>query len=167
MTLAYPSPERCFADALGILIAGFPAYGAGEFERAREAIRGAVADDMAQAIVSDSVLVLSQLGPDMLALDRSYWDEQPAGWMRSRLLAILEAFQAGDDERAQAAMRTMASSNPSGATISLRVLAKRLSLAGVWLTQASRSGLSGDPPAPARKARPALRLVWSNGRRAG
>ncbi len=126
--------DKPFAQALRILMRGFPGFGALEFERARAELSPPVSPDLAQAIVSDTVLVLSQLGPAVIAGSLHSVDTETV------LLEALRAIQHGKLEEAAGIVRRMGTANPSQ-MLSLRVLAKRLTVAGIIMRSASRLNL--------------------------
>lgn len=126
--------DKPFAQALRVLLRGFPGYAAQEFEQAKSALSPPVAQDLAQAIVSDTVLVLSQFGPAVIG---GSLDRVDTGTV---LLDTLRAIQQGKLDQAADIIRCMGTANPSQ-MLSLRVLAKRLTVAGVIIRAPSRLNL--------------------------
>jgi len=164
MRPALASADLRITHALRILISGFPTFAGQEFRRARDAISPPVPEDLAQAIISDCLLILSQLGAAMA--ERSASPGKPP--LESQLVSILAAFQAGDDSRAVLMIANLDGERRDGWTMSLRVLAKRLLFSGIELRPAAReqAPTTAGPPVDGA-ARPFLRLVWSDGRRVG
>lgn len=163
MRPAIASADLRLTHALGVLVSGFPSFSSHEFRRARDAICPPVPEDLAQAIISDCLLVLSQMGAAVIANAKST-DKIP---IELQLVSILAAFQAGDDSRAMLMIGDLAPERRDGWTLSMRVLAKRLFLSGIEL-----HGRQAEPAPPRRPAEPTrnvtgLRLVWSDGRRVG
>ncbi len=162
MRPALASADLRLTHALGVLISGFPSFPSHEFRRARDALCPPVPEDMAQAVISDCLLVLSQMGAAAIANGKSA-GKVP---LELHLVSILAAFQAGNDARALLMIDDLAAERRDGWTLSMRVLAKRLLLSGFELhgRHAERAA-----PRPAEQARhvPCLRLVWSNGQRVG
>lgn len=161
MRPALASADLRFTHALCVLVSGFPSFSSHEFRRARDAICPPVPEDLAQAIMSDCLLVLSQMGATVIGNAKSA-DRPP---LELQLVSILAAFQQGDDSRAMTMISDVAAERREGWSLSMRVLAKRLLLSGIKLQGRHAEPAAASRPTGQTAAAPGLRLVWSNGRR--
>ncbi len=115
------------SEAFLVLMRGFPVYEDREFDRARRLLSPPTAPDMAGAIVSDIILVLSQLG---LPTGRGRGSIAAS---QELLFSLLAAVQDAETRTAEIMVHRMTGSVGASQLLPLQVLAKRLTLAGIRL----------------------------------
>lgn len=151
------SSVQKFVEAFRILKSGFPNYGNYEFERAKALLGTMVSEDMAQAIVSDTILVLSQFGPAFLnGLSEAASPKETA------MLNAIRHIQNGDLRQATRFLAADLGRVGTAQMLPLQVLAKRLGAAGIRLTDRPiLRVIDGRSAPPLPRHAPTLRLVSS------